>query len=307
MNSQISQIRVSFLLIITLGIVAAALAQTDNARRFWPPDFRPPAASPTPKQREGNYHTVTGKRPAQSAIKISTPATIGITLWLLTPEQPATGKQSTPEDVPRLLVKKQKDGQTVTKPMLPQRVNSNRPFRVGEELRLSVEVPQDGYLYVIDRERYEGGKLGAPYLIFPSNPESDENMVKAGRIIDLPTSGGSFEIRRMSDSNLKLIGESLVFIVTREPLTGFPRPDEDGNIRLREEQVAEWENKWAKNVRNERLELAQGAGKYRTQAEQKAIENSAQISQADPLPQTVYRLSVKQGSPFLVKFPLTIR
>src|SRR5262249_28428693 len=154
--------------------------------------------------------------------KIADPAVLGITLWLLRPAaefQPLTKPQpsvaSDNSETPRLLVKKKKAGQETSESMIAQRVNADRPFRVGEDLRISVEIPQDGYLYVIDREQYEGGKLGPPVLIFPGNPLSDENKVRAGRIIELPDNEIPFTITRLSEqSHRQLTGELLTLLVT---------------------------------------------------------------------------------------------
>ena len=34
-------------------------------------------------------------------------------------------------------------------------------------MRVAIELPQEGFLYVVDRERYRDGTSGDPYLIFP--------------------------------------------------------------------------------------------------------------------------------------------
>jgi hypothetical protein len=42
----------------------------------------------------------------------------------------------------------------------PQRIEADTPLKVGERVRLSIESPRTGYLYVIDREQYADGSYG---------------------------------------------------------------------------------------------------------------------------------------------------
>lgn len=305
----------------------ATSAQTEaNSRNFWPPGFRPPSATPNAQPASGTYLPATSKRSKRrtGALKFTDPAVFGITLWLLRPaqelQQPTkppkspnqkpsqSGVAADNEGTPRLLVKRQKAGKEVTESMIAQRVNPDRPFQVGEDLRLSVEIPQDGYLYVIDREQYAGSKLSVPVLIFPSDPLSDENKVRAGRVIELPDNETSFQIKRLSEqSHQPLTGELLTFLVTRTPLTNLPKSDAEGLIRLDEQTVKQWEEQWGKQVQIERLNLKNGAGQNRTKAEQQALTEANQaLTQEAPLPQTIFRLSVKQGNPFLVQLSLRV-
>ena len=50
-----------------------------------------------------------------------------------------------------------------------QRIDpDNTPLRDGDRMRLSIEAPWDGYLYVLNREQYADGSTSDPYLIFPA-------------------------------------------------------------------------------------------------------------------------------------------
>jgi hypothetical protein len=61
-------------------------------------------------------------------------------------------------------------------------------FSLGDLVRLTVESPHEGYLYVIDRETYGDGSLGEPMLIFLTARTRDRaNRVSAGRLIDIPS------------------------------------------------------------------------------------------------------------------------
>ena len=86
---------------------------------------------------------------------------IGVTFWRMVPET-----KSIPGDkvTARMLVQESGTDQQYT----PQRVAAGTAFKIGDKVRLSFETPRTGYLYVIDREIYADGKVGEPYLIFPT-------------------------------------------------------------------------------------------------------------------------------------------
>ncbi len=303
---------------IALLLNLSAFAQEENSRRFWPPEFRPQATTPSAKPRTGRYKSITPNRPVTLAQ--AEPATLGVTLWLMrTPDevkkeelkQATSGSRalSSNDEAARILIKKRVGNSERDQEVIPQRIEANTPLKEGQLLRLSVEVPQNGYLYVIDREKYADGKLSAPYLIYPSNPSGQEHAVKAGRAIELPGGNAVFEVKLHSEeTHAALAGEVLSFIVTPRPLENLPRGNADESpIKLAEAQVAAWEKQWGKNLRVEQLELEKGAGQARTTTEQKALTNAAQtLKQGDPLPQTVFRLAIKRGNPFIVQLPLKI-
>ncbi len=299
-------------IVIALLFSLSTFAQEENSRRFWPPEFRPQATTTNAKPRAGRYKSVT---PRPVTIAQAEPATLGVTLWLMrTPaelKQAASGSRalSSNDEAARILIKKKVGNSERDQEVIPQRIEANTPLKEGQLLRFSVEVPQSGYLYVIDREKYADGKLSAPYLIYPSNPQGQEHAVKAGRAIELPGGNDVFEVKLHSDENhAALAGEVLSFIVTPRPLENLPRANADESpIKLTEAQVATWEKQWGKNLRVEQLELEKGAGQPRTTTEQKALTNAAQtLKQGDPLPQTVFRIAIKRGNPFIVQLPLRI-
>jgi hypothetical protein len=300
---------------LSLWLCVATFAQQpeDNSRRFWPPEFRPQASAPNAKPRTGRYKTVTAKRP--QTLLNEQAATLGVTLWVMRTAaeiKAASGSRAfgQSDELVRVLIKKKVGTVERTEEMIPQRVEANTLLKPGELVRLSVEVPQDGYLYVIDREKYADGKLSAPYLVYPSNPQGKTHAVKAGRTIELPDSESVFEISAYSsENNARLAGELLSFVITPRPLEGLPRANADESpIQLTQAQVEAWEAQWGKSLQVQQLELVTGAGKARTKSEQQALTVTDQsLKQDDPLPQTVFQVSVKRGSPFIVQLPLRVR
>jgi hypothetical protein len=172
-------------------------------------------------------------------------------------------------------------------------------------VRLSIEsLSRAGYLYVIDREQYADGSLGEPILIFPTQKTRDANYVKPGRLIYIPSASGKFRIKP-SEGPKPHVGELVTIIVASKPLMD---PEQFGSrsIKLPRQQVESWEKQWG--VAMSRFEMADGAGAIMTEKEQAAGANAAtELTQDDPVPQTVYRLAIKPENPILLRVPMKFR
>ncbi|HKQ73142.1 MAG TPA: DUF4384 domain-containing protein [Blastocatellia bacterium] len=319
--------------LISLLIVAASLigastvgAQDEDARRLWDGAFlkkRAESKTPAPARKTTAYRRVTPKKPAapNPASQSSTaqnpasqnpasqnPASqnpaaqnqpnvkaegelVGLTIWRLRPSRATDGQET------RLLIE---DESNKDAEWTPERVEADTVFAPGDRVRLGIESPRDGYLYVIDREQYTDGTVSDPYLIFPSLRNRDgANSVSAGKVIELPERA-AFRLKPMRTD---YAGEVLTVLVTSEPLTDV-KP-ESAPVKLDPVKVAGWESQWAAAV--ERFELIGGAGKPYTKAEKEAGQEGARIlTQDDAMPQTLYHVNVKRGSPLLVTVPLRI-
>jgi hypothetical protein len=289
-------IRIITLLLPLFGL--AVCAQAQNARGIVPIEFakaRPvkgQAKGQGPSQRRANYRRTSAK--AIDASKTDEVSQLGLTIWRLRPAAATDARE-------RTLV--QKEAGSVA--LIPERVPANAPLRIGENIRLSFESPQPGYLYVIDRELYEDGSLTEPMLIFPtSRTRKGDNKVEAGKLIEIPAQEDQPNYFTLQQSRLNAVrqtGEVLTVIVTPEPLEGVTVGDQA--LPLANERVQRWEKQWG--AQSETLDLAGGAGKTWTKAEQEAGASAARyLLQSDPEPQTVYRVAVKPGAPLLVKIGL---
>ena len=305
------------LLMFLGGIVAPVLAQQkeeDTERRFWPPNYRPPAATP-PKTpvKQPNWKRTTPALPKDAIPTASAQDNVvGITIWRLRPSEDTDKKlaqNTNKEDTARILVARKGKKSSFT----PERVEADTAFMSGQMLRLSIEIPRTGYLYVIDREQYEDNSLSEPYLIYPIDPTKDDNRVEKGRVIEIPngTDEPFFEVQPLKSDNPKVqVAEVLTVLVSPTPLTGLPKAvrDDQGNyspVELSNADVEKWEKLWGTQV--EQLELEGGAGQAYTRSEQVAGANKkGRLTQADPLPQTLFRVAAKPGKPLLVKLPLKI-
>ena len=303
------------MMILFGGFVTPTIAQEpDTERRFWPPNYRPAAATPAPAtSRPAKYKRTSPQLPKEAIpTAVEKDNIVGITIWRLRASEEAdklVSQANAKEDTARILVVRKGKKSSFT----PERVEASTAFMSGQMLRLSIEIPRTGYLYVLDREQYEDGTMSEPYLIYPIDPTKDDNKVDAGRVIEIPNGGDEpfFEVQPLKADNPKAqVAEVLTVLVTPTPLQNLPKPvrDDQGNyepLQLSNAEVEKWEKLWGTQV--EQLELEGGAGQFYTRSEQTAAANKKnRLTQADPLPQTLFRVAAKPGKPLLVKLPLKI-
>jgi len=276
-----------------LASIPLAAAQTGE-RGIVPEDViqaRPSSIAAAPAKTQPLYRPL---EPPMAASLRHRPAAseIGVTIWRL---RPAAATDSGA----RILVQEA----SATTEWTPVRVSSTTPLHAGDRVRLTLESPQRGYLYVIDRERYSSGERGAPYLIFPTARTRDgDNQVMGGKLIDIPAQSDRpnfFTLRRSRPDQAE---EELTVLLTPQPLDGIAiGPDA---LALPEDRVSTWEKQWGAG-KPEVLDLSGGAGSVWTEAEQKAAADGTRLlTQDDPPPQTVYRVAVKPGAPLAVQVRL---
>jgi hypothetical protein len=219
---------------------------------------------------------------------------VGVTLWRFRP--------STPADKTKELV--EEDDNRTTEWTL-ERIEEGTPLLPGQRVRLSIEsLTRSGYLYVVDREQYADGMVGEPVLIFPTLKTRDQNYVKAGRVINIPSGTGKFNIKPSEGPKVH-VGELLTLIVSSQPLID-PNDLRAKAIKLPREQVELWEKQWGAQA--EKFELDGGAGQPMTEREQTIRTNNSQyLTQDDPVPQTVYRMAIKTNHSIVLNVPLKFR
>lgn len=284
-------------LIATIALSGIAFSGEDETRMLWDTGLlqkRP--ASKTPGSRPLGSISY---RPASPAPGPSTPddTVVGLTFWRLRKPLPLDDPNS------RLLVLDEASGEEAE--LIPERIEADTPLKPGDRVRVSVEVPRTGYLYVMDREQYADGKLGAAQLIYPNfQTRSGDNMVSAGRTIEIPDRRDRINHFKLIQSRADHVGEVLEVFVTPKPLDELNTNSRKMPV-VADEKLAGWEKKYGLKV--ERFELNGGAGKTWTEAERKAGENSTKmLTRDDALPQTLYRVKAPAGVPILLRVPLRI-
>jgi hypothetical protein len=295
------------LLLISCALLAAAMPapqeEEDVTRRLWNKQFlkareetkKPkPNAQPQKTKMKPPASAKLGAKPGAAGGETVDGELIGVTIWRLRPA--AAGDD-------RKLV--QKNGATSGQYAL-ERVTADTRFKEGQLVRISVEAPReyDNYLYVVDREVYKDNKeerLGEPSLIFParSTPPGG-NVISAGKSVYVPAQGDPIPYFTLQRSGENHVGEMLFILISPKPLPApVGRP-----AALDMATVAQWERQCSGQT--ERRESRVGAGRQWTKEEQEADEGTRKLVQSDPLPQTIYRVRVKQGGCALVPIPLRI-
>jgi hypothetical protein len=277
-------------------LALAALAQEDGTRQLWNTEFlRNRPGGKNPPQAPVRYKPVSdAARPAAASAPAGPGTMLGITLWRMR-EPKSSDAQGT-----RLLVL---PGEGQTREQTPERVDAGTPLTAGDAVRLTVEVPATGYLYIFDRERYKDGSMGDPALIYPNylTPTGD-NVVAPGRLLEIPDRRDKPNVFLIRPSRPDQVAEVLSLIVSPQPLTGLKITREPFPCPVDPTLYAGWEKKWA--VKAERFELEGGAGKAITATENK---KGATLTQDDAPPQTVYRVGTRPGDPVLLEIPLQLK
>lgn len=221
---------------------------------------------------------------------------IGITIWRLRPSRPED------EAGARLLVM-QDQAQTQ---WTPERIEADTPLKVGDRVRISIEAPRAGYLYVVDREQYQDGSLGDAFLIFPTKrTRGGDNRARPGRLIDIPAQEDNPNHFTLvpSPARSDQVGEVLSIILTPRPLT---IEITEKPLRVPHNDILEWERQWGAAF--ERFEMEEGAGLAWTKEEKDASSaKGRQLTQVEPSPQTVYRLARSQHGSLLITVRLNYR
>jgi hypothetical protein len=275
------------------ALTVAALAQEDGTRQLWNTEFlkkRPAADTSARPAPQPTY------KPIPQAVKSTAPASpvgsgtmLGLTLWRLRDPKPSET---------RVFVLKSKDE---SRERTQERIDVAAPITQTDGYRFTFEMPANGYLYVIDRERYADGKMSDPYLIYPN--AAGDNVVVPGRLIEVPDRReipNYFTIAAKAGQT----AEVLSFLVTPEPIPGL-RFSHDP-VSLDPALYASLEKKAA--TKAERYELEGGAGKTITESENKAgTDRQNKVTQSDPMPQTLYRINAKPGSPVMIEIPLEFK
>ena len=273
-------VREALIAALVVGGCPALSAQDETTRSITPARFlkaRPAATTTKKAPATPTYRRATR---ADGAASDAGTVDLGVTIWRLRAAKPA--------DVARLLVQ---DRDTTTE-WTPERVAVGTPLVLGDRVRLSVESPRTGYLYVIDREQYADGSEGAPHLIFPTKRTlGGDNRVTAGRLVEIPAQDDRPPFFTMRPSRPDQTGERLTILVTDQPVKEIVLSDDA--VPMAAALAVDLESRGAGSV--ERLELVGGEGRAWSRAEQQAGADATRLlRQDDPPPQTLFRVSVKQ-------------
>jgi hypothetical protein len=259
-------------------------AKTDTQPAARPADKAKPQPKPAAEVTTKDLQNVEEQK--------ATGSMLGITVWRMRPAEAG--------DEVRL-----EEGDKVVTPV---RVKSDTPLREGDRVRLTIEAPKDGYLYVIDRERYKDGTMGDPILIFPTRRLLDgDNAVNEKVVVEIPGIGDNPPFFTLKRSRPDHEAEMIFVLISKDPLPDIRigRNASPTPVKLSEEQVNDWMSKWAGPASRFDLEAGEDAPMAKQQVE--VATRTRALVHEDPLPQTVYWLpDADPGTPLLISIPLVI-
>lgn len=279
-----------FALALALGRPALSQEQT---RHLWDTAFLTPttnAAKTHDNSAKKPHYTIL--TPKVSSLDVDPNTVVGITVWRLREHKDNdTGE--------RLLTH---DGSKNIE-LEPRRISARTPLKRGDKVRVTVEAAREGYLYVVDQERYADGKEGEPYLIFPvSTIRGGENHVTPGEIIELPAQDDDPPYLTISISRPDHVGERLTILISPTPLKDV-EPKAKAQ-RLSREQYAAWERD--SHISTGMAEMASNLDFSWSKEEKEAGRDpAATLQSAAPHPQTLfYSPQADAKAPTLVKLVL---
>ena len=222
---------------------------------------------------------------------------IGLTIWKLRPALSSDVGQKLPVNISGLI-----DMWTA------ERVSTESAFRAGDRIRLAIETPVSGYLYVMNSEISGDGNLGPPTLIFPASPRED-NSVVPGMLVDIPDQREANPYFVMNPKKDNYAGEALAIVIS--PVRLQMRTDNNGVVKDGADVLAQntsgdmevfartdWSDKLFTAAESE---AACGAKLRQLEREKNSKQPcgaaSRQLTREDPLPQAIYRVKSVAGKP----------
>jgi hypothetical protein len=214
---------------------------------------------------------------------------VGITIWLVDSGQSKGIEQVGEEQV-------------------IERLDTNAAYAAGDTIRVRIESPTGGYLYIVDQEQYADGTYGPAVLDFPTlKLRKGNNVIRAWEPIDIPAYPAvwGFKPRKLNEGETRKtqVAEVLTIIISPRVLVDPVRISEN-ELALGKGEFEGWRAKWQTAIQQFDLENAAGqAGRT------KGIEQLGEEADAkDALgPQTIYRVAVKRGNPVWITVPLRFR
>ena len=180
----------------------------------------------------------------------------------------------------------------------------------GDKVRLGIESPRDGYLYVFDRELYADGSFSAAYMIFPTaRLLAGNNRIMANKPVELPSVTDVpvfFEAKKIGlDRSKILVGEILSVVITDQPISRFTSV-ERSVLQVPAGELESLEDLYSGIA--EVFELENGVGQAYSEVERDAAMKGARLlTHADPVPQTFYLVKSRHAGGLLVTLALSYK
>jgi hypothetical protein len=230
---------------------------------------------------------------------------VGVTLWLLSEAAKTDDKEV--QEKTRIAVRKNGKETEQEVVLTPKRASSDMVFQDGNILRFSLESPFEGYVYIINREKYGDNDYSDPYLIYPS--KRDVGVADKGRpdqTLFIPNDSGYFELKKLSENQKAKQAEVFHVIISKTPLAELPPLDNDEPRKVDAALFEKWRKDW--NTGTTEFEQKLGKGTSIKQAEKAAsVAKKGRLKETDPLPQTVYHVTSNSQNALIFEVQIKIK
>jgi hypothetical protein len=234
------------------------------------------------------------RRPKSTIVRPKKPSVVeqlGITLWRLRPEK-------TNDTGARILT--MGGGER----LVAERVTLDTVFHKNDKVRISIESPRSGYLYVVDRELKRDRSLGEAYLIFPTlKTRAGNNYVSAGAPVEIPAQTDEQVYWDISPNSDDYAGELLTVILSPTKIPNLLIGREP--LKLENTKVEKWEASWENETSVFELDGSDVA-QY-TEEEKQAGVGTRQLTQNSPAPKSLVAVKTPKGDSFLISFALNVK
>lgn len=190
--------------------------------------------------------------------------------------------------------------------VVPRRASSNTQFSNGDWLRISLDLPVNGHIYIFNREKYIDGTLGVPYLIFPREEDRGKSdKATIGKLLFLPNEPDYFEIEESGESKKEKLEEVYYVLVSPVLLQDITllKTNEPEPISL------EIFNKYEKfSAPLLKFESQSEVNKAITKVEKLSnTQSNESLAEDDPLPQTIYHIKKLPEDPIFFSISAGIK
>ncbi len=275
---------------------SSSIKAGDTAFVFRKPKYRLKRVVPRPKRLGVPAKGPKGSKKPGSTAAVSWER-IGVTVWRLGEEKAVDDAQP----ATRMLVL---EGSS-EKSYIPKRAAAETIFAGGDKVRLSIEAPRSGYLYVIDREILDGDKLGDAVLIFPSMmSRGGNNQTQPGMMIDIPDQSDRPPFFTLKSNNPAWRGELLTIIHSPTPLKDLGVPEKTSQVNST--WLHDMEKKYLQDVAEYDQPSTAGTA-YSPNEKQAGGATSRQLTLEDPFPQTMYRVKLNAKDPLVINLSILVK
>jgi len=229
---------------------------------------------------------------------------VGVTFWRLREAR----KIDDPAVVePTRIVKRIKGKPVEFEKAIPERAQSEATWAEGDKFRLSIEVPFECFIYIVNQERYVDGSLSEPYLVFPAKGDLARNAkTSSGKLVYFPNQQDCFEIESLAESGRKKVAEVFAILLSPSMIKELP-PLAEQEERRRVDTALYERLLSDRHARIWKFENMAAVGTSITRMEKKAgTGDNDVLTDHDPEPQAIYHVARKRGDSLVITVPIRI-